>query len=115
MGVEGAFQRVESVVIALWTCADVTMCTLLLHAQRAIARALYAGVREQAVAAGCALVGAAAGLAAFSRGEAEWWSREIVPAGNLILGLGVPLILFCLYVIWQKRQRRGTSCGEKPA
>lgn len=114
MGVEGAFQRVESVVIALWTCADLTLCVLLLFALRAMALELSPKIQEKPVAAGATLVGAAAALAAFSRGEAEYWSRVIVPGGNLILALGVPLVLLLLKTLRQSGQRRGTSCGETP-
>lgn len=114
VGVEGAFQRVESVVIALWTCSDLAMCALLLFALRAMALELSPKIQEKPVAAGAALVGAAAALAAFSRGEAEYWSRVIVPGGNLILALGVPLVLLLLKTLRQSGQRRGTSCGETP-
>lgn len=114
VGVEGAFQRVESVVIALWTCADLTLCVLLLFALRAMAVELSPKIQEKPVAAGAALVGAAAALAAFSRGETEYWSRVIVPAGNLILALGLPVLLLLLKTLWQRGRKGDISCGESP-
>lgn len=111
VGVEGAFQRVESVVIALWTCSDLTLCALILFALRAMARELSPRLEEKPIAAAAVLAGGAAALAAFSRGGAEHWSRVIVPAGNLILALGVPALLALWTGLGGKAGRRGTSCG----
>ena len=115
VGVEGAFQRVESAVIALWTCSDLTLCALLLFALRAMALELSPKIREKPVAAGAALVGAVAALAAFSRGEAEYWSQVIVPGGNLIFALGVPGVLLLWKALLGNQGKKGTSCGETPA
>lgn len=114
VGVEGAFQRVESVVIALWTCSDLTLCALILFALRAMAVEISPKIQEKPVAAGAALVGAAAALAAFSRGEAEYWSRILVPAGNLILALGLPALLFIWRALWRRSRTGGISCGDTP-
>lgn len=95
VGVEGAFQRVESVVSALWTFSDLTMAALLLFSIRAMARAALPRVRERGLAAGALAVAAVGALAAFpDGGAAERWSREVLPWGHIILTLGVPLLLW---------------------
>lgn len=113
VGVEGAFQRVESVAAALWTLADLTMAALLLFALRAMAAAVFPARQERKWAAGGLLLAVVLALAVFRDGAADQWSRGVVPTGNLILGLGVPFFL------WLLRERGGTapdksiSCGEK--
>lgn len=90
VGVEGAFQRVESLVAALWTLADLTMACLLLFALRALIRTLLPAVKERWAASVALVLTAALALTFFAGGRAELWSREIVPAGNLFLVLAVP-------------------------
>ena len=112
VGVEGAFQRVESVITAVWTLADLTMGGVLLFAVRTMAeeaapKKILRWVPWLAVAAGVGLA-----WALFSSvGTAERWSREVVPAGNLLLGLGVPAILLAWKIVRGRDRERGTSCA----
>ena len=100
VGVEGAFQRVESVVTALWTLADLTMAALLLFGLRAMAAAL--GWKEKRTAVLGLTLAAAVALALFSDRQALVWNRTVVPPGNLILGLGLPILLFPGKNLWRK-------------
>lgn len=113
VGVEGAFQRVESVISALWTLADLTTAALLLFAIRAMGGALTPKGGGKSSAAAALALAAVLALGAFPDGQAGRLGREFVPAGNLILGLGLPALLFLLRGVCEKRQRRGISCGKK--
>ena len=104
VGVEGAFQRVESVIAALWTLADLAMAVLLLFAMRAAGGVLLPKAGRRPLV-GCALIlGAVGALLLLPQGRAELLSRELVPWGNLVLGLGLPLALLLLRRICEKKQ-----------
>ena len=114
VGVKGAFQRVESVAAALWTFSDLAMAGVLLFALRSIWRELRPAGKEKRGAA--ALLTAAVLLAAGPLSEENailHWSRELVPAGNLILGAGVPALLGVLLRLCEKGRNGGISCGKK--
>lgn len=97
-GLEGAFQRIESVVSALWLFADLTMGGLLVFAQRRTIGMVVGERWEQR--GGTILIIAAALLALgglyIDRIEGNW-----VPIGNLILTVILVLI------IWTERYREG--------
>ena len=113
VGVEGAFQRVEGVVTALWTFADLTMGGVLIFAVRAMAAELLPEQARSWVPWGAALLGAAGALALFSGpGVAEVWNRRMVPAVNLLLGFLLPALLWMFKALVQKRPGRGISCGK---
>lgn len=90
VGVEGAFQRVESVVTALWTLSDLTMAGVLLMALRSGAAAL--GWREKPTAAAGMVLAVVLALALFGHRGAPAWNRTVAPLGNLILGLALPAL-----------------------
>lgn len=113
VGVEGAFQRVESVAAALWTLADLTMAALLLFALRAIAATVFPAGQEKKWAVAGLLAAVALALACFRGGAADRWSGSVVPAGNLILGLGVPFLLWLLRKTEKTGPDESISCGEK--
>ena len=113
IGVEGAFQRVESVVSALWVLADLMLAGLLLLALRTAAGELIP-VGEGWAAAGCALLGVVLAVTLFAQGRGGLWNREIVPWGNLILGLLLPAAICCIYKGGGNgRYSGGKRCGEK--
>lgn len=94
VGVEGAFQRVESLVSALWLFADLALLGLLLWACRQIMAEVCPSFRGQWVAcicAGLALLGA--GVLFRDAVAARWFEQAAAPLGNLALGVGVPLLL----------------------
>lgn len=95
VGVEGAFQRVEGVVAAVWTLADLTMGGILVFAIRAMAAELGGGKKQRWLPWGSVCLAAAGALLAFPRfGTARDWSWYVVPLGNLVLGLAVPAVLW---------------------
>ena len=109
VGVEGAFQRVESLVSALWLFADLALSVLLVLALEEMAAALLPERRRGAVAAAVVLPAAAAALAAFPDAAAvEIFSRGAALWGNLILGGVLPLALF---LRWKGREAH-ISCGQ---
>lgn len=111
VGVEGAFQRVESIIAALWTFADLTMGGLLVFAVRAMGGELLPKARGRWLGLGSVGLAAAGGLALLGgKGAGEWLGEQVIPMGNLILGVGLPGGL-CL-AGWVRR-KRGISCEEK--
>lgn len=107
VGVEGAFQRVEGLVAALWTFADLTMGGVLVFAVRAMAARLLPGKNLPWVPWGSVLLAAAGALTLFpALGTAETWNRCLVPMGNLALGLLLPALL--------RAGQKGTSCRKNP-
>jgi len=113
VGVEGAFQRVEGVVTALWTFADLTMGGVLVFAVRAMAAELLPKKVQPWVPWAAVLLGAAGALTLFpALGTAEEWDRRLAPAGNLILGSLLPALLWLLGKLLGGEGKHGTSCGE---
>lgn len=109
IGVEGAFQRVESVVAALWAFGDLSLAVLLLFAIREIQRELVPKMKERSTAVFCVCAAVVLALTVFENGAADEWNRTVVPVGNLLLGLAVPLPL-CL--LRGRGNRGGLSGGE---
>ena len=109
VGMDGAFQRVESIVVAFWVLSDFVGLGTLLFAIRAMAGSLlgprWAG-RSTVIAALLALPGALLLFPDdFAARSLETW---LVPAGQLLLAFGVPIpALVCLKL----RQRKG---GKSP-
>lgn len=92
IGVEGAFQRVEALIAALWTFADLAMAGVLVFALREMTGALLPRLDGRIPAwGGAALATALAALPAWS--AAGEWSRRTVPGINLILALAGPGLL----------------------
>ncbi len=114
VGVEGAFQRVESVVTALWTFADLVMGGVLIFALRAMAGQILPERAWPWVPWGAVLLAAAGAAGLFpALGTAEVWNRHVVPMGNLILGFLVPLTLFLIEGIRQRMGNHGLFRGKR--
>ena len=91
VGVEGAFQRVESVVAALWVMADVTMACLLTFALRAMLAA--AAPQRQEKWTGRIAVVLATGIALFLPGRQIERLEHLALWANLWSGLVMPILL----------------------
>ena len=94
IGVQGAFQRVESVVIALWALSDVVFIGLLTFACCGISRQLF-HLKEGKHAAPVVTVLALGGSLLLFRDafQVDRFAQSVVLAGNLVLGFAVPLVL----------------------
>ena len=93
VGVEGAFQRVESVVAAVWTFSDLVLLGGLLWAVRKIGRVLWPKAPGHSVVTVSALAGVVVSVALFgekisARAITEW----MLPVGSLVLMIGVPFL-----------------------
>ena len=85
VGIEGAFQRVESVVAALWMLSDLTLCVARTHAIGLACEGVAFGVKRETVSSFALLAAAGAALWGLRWGASlEEWSREWVWMGNLL-------------------------------
>ena len=85
VGVEGAFQRVESVISALWMLSDLTLCVTLTHTIGLAGEGAMFHVKRQTVSSFALLAGAGVGLWLLRVGlPLEEWNREWVWLGNLV-------------------------------
>lgn len=106
VGVPGAFERVESLIMSLWLLADLAFLGLILFACRAMVGYLFPRAKRGWVTAGLGV--AAGGLALFTLQNLfslSWVMERLIPVANLILGVGVPL-LAGIVVTWKKRKRK---------
>ena len=97
VGVEGAFQRVESIIAALWTFADLVLLGVLTFALWKIAEQVFPKAKQKPTATAVLIPGAVLGIAAFPEGAmADTFGRETALLGNVIMGMLVPLFIFLL-------------------
>jgi len=87
VGVEGAFQRAESLLAALLLLADLALLTLLLWTARSAMKWLWPVAVLAVFAAACLPVSAQ---------QLELVRCQIVPTGNFVVGLVIPLILLAV-------------------
>lgn len=94
IGVEGAFQRVESIIAAVWTFADLTLMGLLAFAVWRAAAGVIPRLRQKPAVTAAVLTAVVLGVAAFPDGiSAERAGRGIALWGNLIAGVGIPALV----------------------
>lgn len=99
VGVEGAFQRVESIIAALWTFADLALLGVLAFALWKIAEQLVPKARQKPAVTAAVIPGGVLGSAAFPEGVlADTFGRESALLGNLIMGVALPLVV--VGVVW---------------
>lgn len=114
VGVEGAFQRVESIISSLWIFSDLAMGGVLIFAMRSMAAAALPQKSEVWIPWIC--VGFAAGASLFlSPGTAleALMSGETISRGNVILGLVLPGVLCLLVKGTDSAKGRSISCEKK--
>ena len=111
-----AFQRVEGVVTALWTFADLTMGGVLVFALRAMTAELLPPKALPWISWTAVVLGTAGALVLFpAAGTAELWNRRLVPAGNLALGVLLPALLWVGERLFRRKGKNSISCMRKPA
>ena len=108
IGVEGAFQRVESLVIALWVLADLALLGLLVFACRSMLGYLrgtkWSGRRGGILAAGVA--GMVALVWAPDASQLAAWMRNAVAWSLTVLGWMVPLAAAVVLMVRKKYDKR---------
>jgi hypothetical protein len=103
LGVQGAFQRTEALVSALWALSDLILVSLLLHTWRGLANRLYRGAWSRWSILPASAAAVAVGWTAFSDGDAaRAFCRDVLPAVGLALGLVVPALVRLLLYIRKK-------------
>ena len=113
VGVEGAFQRVEGVVAALWTFADLTMGGVLVFAVRTMAAELLPEQRRAWTPWAVVAVGLAGAMFLFpAAGIAGEWNRRLVPAANRGLGFVMPSLLALVCRVRRGKTRIGIYFSE---
>lgn len=104
VGVEGAFQRVESLVLALWVLADLSIAGVLLLALRVMVREVCPRYQEEKAVVWAVLAAAALALTLFSgRSDLRDWNRGIIPQMCLILAFALPASLWITLKKWNKK------------
>lgn len=113
VGVEGAFQRVESMISALWTFADLAMGGILVFAIRIMAEELVPKKKSSPIAFAAVGLAVLGGLILFPREEIrDWLDGEILAVGNLILGAVLPGLLCLLKKGSHTASKEGISCDQ---
>lgn len=91
VGIEGAFERVEAVIIALWVFADLALLALLLRACCKIAADILP-IEERQAAWPLAVIVLAGALWLFPNTFLlENWLERVVLPGNLVAGFVLPV------------------------
>lgn len=91
-GIKGAFQRMESLVTAVWVFSDLLLLTGLLWCVRRIGDVLNPRIPSKVMVTVTALGGMTIALAAFwGKVSAIRMAQTAAAAGNLFLGAGIPL------------------------
>ena len=93
VGVEGAFQRVESLVVAIWIFSDLLLLTGILWCMRRIGSVLCPKIPAPPLATISVLPAIVVALALFGENVSpREIEQSIVPMGSLILALVVPAL-----------------------
>ena len=109
IGLEGAFQRVESLVAAIWVFSDLLLLAGILWGMRRISEVLCPNIPVSVVivsAMGLGVVAAVAVLGvSIPVSNLEWYA---VPVGNLVLGAGIPGVA----CFWKRKNKKVLTNGE---
>lgn len=92
----GRTARAESLTALLWLAADVTLLGLLLQSARGLWRDVLGLRGEKWAGAACTAAALAAAQALERFGDPERLLRGVIPAGGLLLGGAVPVLLWAL-------------------
>lgn len=93
VGIDGAFQRVESIVVALWVFSDFALLGLLVFAIRYMSGSIWGEKGERWAPILAVILALVGGLFLFADDFAAQNAAEmIVPLGNLFLSFPVPAL-----------------------
>ncbi len=107
VGIKGAFQRMESLVAAVWTFSDLLLLTGILWCIRRIGQRLNPGISVPTMVTIAVLGGITVALAAFgSKLSAVKVAETIAAAGNLFLGVGVPISAVFILKVKTRTEKR---------
>ena len=105
IGIEGTFQRVESVIIALWVFSDLALLNLLAGSCSVLAQSVFSlKERKHAVLPLLLLALAGAWFLFPDAFSLERWMEGPARMGSLLFGFGIPVLLLLV-----KKLRRQVS------
>lgn len=94
IGIEGTFQRVESVIIALWVFSDLALLNLLAGSCSVLAQSVFSlKERKHAVLPLLLLALAGAWFLFPDAFSLERWMEGPARIGSLLFGFGIPVLL----------------------
>ena len=94
IGIEGTFQRVESVIIALWVFSDLALLNLLAGSCSVLAQSVFSlKERKHAVLPLLLLALAGAWFLFPDAFSLERWMEGTARMGSLLFGFGIPVLL----------------------
>lgn len=103
VGIEGAFQRVESVVSAVWLLADLTLLVTLLFAIVQVMEVIIPVVSRSWVIVGALMLAVWGATTWCIRGESvEEWNQTWVLVVNLVIGFGGTTFLYIGGIIYKQ-------------
>lgn len=107
LGVRGAFQRVEALIIAVWTLSDLALTGLLLHTWRVLASFACPEKWSKRSVIPVAVVGIISGWTVFVDLETLWtFSSKVLPAIGILLGFVCPVFARSLLFASRKNKKR---------
>ena len=107
VGIKGAFQRVESLVTAVWTFSDLLLLAGILWCIRRIGEKLNPGISVSTMVTVAVLTGMTVALAVFGgKVSAVKVAETVAAAGNLFLGIGVPVSAVIILKIKAESEKR---------
>lgn len=110
-GIPGAFQRGEAGFMAVLTLADLALLALLSRGVMTLWAELvpvFSGMGWLPAAGAFLLAGALSG-----EREAYAWLMAVLPRGNLIFGVLLPVLAVLTIQVRERRKRRATFCGDR--
>lgn len=111
LGVQGGFEHIESVIIAVWSLSDLLLASMLTIACRGIGEELLPAAVGKYAATGVAAAGGAAVLLLFPDTFALKRWAGIAPATGAVMGFLVPALTLVVGKLRAGRRRKGISCG----
>lgn len=108
IGIKGAFQRLEALVVTLWVLSDLVMITLQMKAGQKLAGNLYSGAERWPYALVAALGALVCARAVLREVETLWIAcRLILPAVGIVTGLLCPAVVWGVLRRRRKKEEKG--------